>query len=155
MAYLDHTTMHIGIHLLSFRHFSPVLCPGQVSGGPECGILFYGSQPVWNNCNPLSTCALFYSMETMTPVSTNLASWLRRSFCQREWVTAECTQHSPAKMFTRSLVFIDTCTSVIVPHALCYLHVLTDVCVVGDKLVPDDCRNVGGEDHSMLRRAQG
>lgn len=56
-------------------------------------------------CNLLSTCALFYSMETMTPASTNLASWLRRSFCQREWVTAECTQHSIAKIFTHCLFY--------------------------------------------------
>lgn len=30
-------------------------------------------------------------METTTPVSTNLASWLRRNCCQREWVTAGFT----------------------------------------------------------------
>ena len=58
-------------------------------------------------------------------------------------------------MFTHCLVYLHVylCDSSTQTH--CYLHVLIDVCVVGDKLVPDDCRNVGGEDHSMLRRAQG
>lgn len=118
--------------LVSKTFFSYRRCGFILWTAPRRGVVspVIGQQPlVWNNFNPIGPFALFYSMETTTQMSTNLASWLRRNCCPSEWVTAKlANDQSPEKMFTYpSCVY-----RLIWQQVLFFVHAFMDVCISGD-----------------------
>lgn len=100
-------------------------------------------------------CAVIW---TLLPLLLYLAVRRVRPQCPQAWLPGRGGTSSKEGEWQPVLhIIIDEPKCLQIDCIFCSIHLYLCLCspISGDTLVPDDCRNVGGKDHGVLRRAQG